>query len=155
MKHLGIVVLLLASATSLLAQNDMVSRLKQRGPGEGVVTLYQDARLESLLGKPLEVQSNVMEGVEQPAMKIAGFRVQVYAGNNSRNARNEANAMAEKVKEQFPDLAVYTHFINPRWLCRVGDFRSIEEADAVMQKLKDTGMFKEVSIVRGQINIPY
>jgi hypothetical protein len=37
----------------------------------------------------------------------------------------------------------------------VGDFRSIEEADAVMRQLKETGMFKEMSIVRGQVNISY
>ena len=51
-------------------------------------------------------------------------------------------------------VSVYTSFISPRWLCRVGDFRSIEEADAMMRRLKATGMFKEVSIVRDQINIP-
>jgi outer membrane protein assembly factor BamA len=39
-------------------------------------------------------------------------------------------------------------------LCRVGDYRSIEEADASMRRLKATGKFKEVSIVREQINIP-
>ncbi len=154
MKHIGIIVLLLFSVTLLPAQNDMVSNLKKRKPGEGTVVLYQDARLEALLGKPFEMQSTTEDG-EKQTMKMAGFRVQVYAGNNSRTARNEANAIATKVKEQFPDLAVYTHFINPRWLCRVGDFRSIEEADAVMRKLKDTGLFKEVSIVRGQINILY
>lgn len=143
----------LLSVTALSAQNDIVSRLKKQLPGEGVVTIYQDARIENLLGKPVDMQGPAEDG-EAQVMKMAGFRVQVYAGNNSRAARNEANAMAEKVKEQFPDLAVYTHFINPRWLCRVGDFRSIEEADAVMRKLKETGMFKEVSIVRGQINIP-
>ena len=147
MKHIGIIVLLLFSVTLLPAQNDMVSNLKKRKPGEGTVVLYQDARLEALLGKPFEMQSTTEDG-EKQTMKMAGFRVQVYAGN-------EANAIATKVKEQFPDLAVYTHFINPRWLCRVGDFRSIEEADAVMRKLKDTGLFKEVSIVRGQINILY
>ena len=36
----------------------------------------------------------------------------------------------------------------------LGDFRSIEEADAMMRKLKATGVFKEVSIVKDQINIP-
>lgn len=152
MKHVGIVILLLFPVTFLSAQNDIVTHLKKRKLGEGAVTLYQDSRLERLIGKPIEI-SNTVEDREKQTMKMAGFRVQVYAGNNSRTARNEANAIAAKVKEQFPDLAVYTHFVNPRWLCRVGDFRSIEEADAVMRKLKDTGMFKEVSIVRGQINI--
>ena len=61
---------------------------------------------------------------------------------------------AESVKEEFPELPVYAYFQPPRWLCRVGDFRSIEEADATMRSLKATGVFKEVSIVREQINIP-
>ena len=56
--------------------------------------------------------------------------------------------------KDFPELTIYTSFNPPRWLCRVGDFRSIEEADAMMRKLKATGVFKEVSIVKDQINIP-
>ena len=50
-------------------------------------------------------------------------------------------------------MPVYAYCQPPRWLCRVGDFRSIEEADAAMRRLKATGVFKEVSIVREQINI--
>ena len=69
-------------------------------------------------------------------LKARGYRVQVYAGNNSRVARNEANNVAAKVKEEFPDMPVYAYFQPPRWLCRVGDFRSIEEADAAMRRLK-------------------
>ena len=86
-------------------------------------------------------------------IKSAGYRVQVYAGNNTRQAKNEAYAVASQIKDHFPDLAVYTSFNPPRWLCRAGDFRSIEEADAMMRKLRATGVFKEVSIVREQINL--
>ena len=133
------------------AQADIVSELTRKKPGEGTVVLHQDARLKALLQADAPVAA---EG-EARVAKIAGVRVQVYAGNNSRQARNEANLMASKVNTAFPELQVYTHFVNPRWLCQVGDFRSIEEADVVMRKLKATGEFKEVSIVRAQINIPY
>lgn len=133
------------------AQADIVSELTRKKPGEGTVVLHQDARLKALLQADAPVAA---EG-EARVAKIAGFRVQVYAGNNSRQARNEANLMASKVNTAFPELQVYTHFVNPRWLCQVGDFRSIEEADVAMRKLKATGEFKEVSIVRAQINIPY
>ena len=87
-------------------------------------------------------------------LKARGYRVQVYAGNNSRVARQAANDMAEQVKAEFPEIPVYAFFQPPRWLCRVGDYRSIEEADAAMRRLKAPGKFKEVSIVREQINIP-
>lgn len=134
------------------AQTDIVTELTRKKAGEGTVVLHQDARLKALL--QTDKPATAMESEERVA-KIAGFRVQVYAGNNSRQARNEANLMASKVSTTFPELQVYTHFVNPRWLCQVGDFRSIEEADVVMRKLKATGEFKEVSIVRAQINIPY
>ena len=91
---------------------------------------------------------------EPKVLKARGYRVQVYAGNNSRIARQEANEVAEQIKQEFPELPVYAFFQPPRWLCRVGDYRSIEEADASMRRLRATGKFKEVSIVREQINIP-
>ena len=91
---------------------------------------------------------------EPKVLKARGYRVQVYAGGNSRIARQEANEVAENIKKEFPELPVYAFFQPPRWLCRVGDYRSIEEADAAMRRLKATGKFKEVSIVREQINIP-
>ena len=135
------------------AQSDIVSALtRKQKAGEGTVVLHQDARLKALLQAERPVSAS---GTDERVAKIAGFRVQVYAGNNSRQARNEANQMSAKVREAFPELQVYTHFVNPRWLCQVGDFRSIEEADVVMRRLRETGEFKEVSIVRAQINIQY
>ena len=145
---------LLACVCGVFAQQSIVDDLKTHRPGEGEVTLVQDAALTNLLGKPVTSLAS-SDAENKTTLKVNGYRVQVYAGNNSRSARNEANAMADKVKELFPELVVYTHFVNPRWLCRVGDFCSIEEADAVMRKLKATGSFREVSIVRGQVNIHY
>lgn len=129
---------------------DIVKSLESRVAGQGKVTIHQDGRITDLLGS-----APIGESVrgERKLLKTTGYRVQVYAGNNSRLAREEAFGVASKVKEYFPQLSVYTHFSSPRWLCRVGDFKSIEEADAMMRKLKATGIFREVSIVREQINI--
>ncbi len=153
MKQVITYMLTLCTVLPLCAQ-DMVTNLKSTQPGKGKVVLHQDVRLEMLLGKPAEAPKTLEDG-EKQYPKMPGFRVQVYAGNNSRAARNEAAKMSEKVKELFPELMVYTQFINPRWICRVGDYRSIEEAEVMMRQLKETGEFKEVTIVRGQINIIY
>jgi hypothetical protein len=115
------------------------------------VTVHQDAAISALLGSVYVKDENE---TEPKVLKSRGYRVQVYAGNNSRVARQEANDMAELIKTEFPELPVYAFFQPPRWLCRVGDYRSIEEADASMRRLRATGKFKEVSIVREQINIP-
>ena len=114
------------------------------------VNIHQDAYVASLIG--LRYVNNA--ATSNKTLKARGFRVQVYAGNNSRVARNEATAVANKVKQEFPDMPVYTYFQPPRWLCRIGDFKSIEEAHVAMRKLKESGEFKEVAIVREQINIP-
>ena len=136
---------------SLFAQRSIVSELTKPVSGQGTVTVHQDDKISALLGE-VYVKSDNDE--EPKVLKARGYRVQVYAGNNSRIARQEANDVAEKIEKEFPELSVYTFFLPPRWLCRVGDYRSIEEADAVMRRLKATGHFKEVSIVREQINIP-
>nr|WP_083580705.1 SPOR domain-containing protein [Bacteroides ilei] len=150
MKYLLLLIFFL-SAAGANAQQTIVESLQTRRAGEGTVTIHQDASIASLIGS--RYVTNGAEGNGQKTLKAKGFRVQVYAGNNSRVARTEANVTANKVKEAFPEMPVYTYFQPPRWLCRVGDFKTIEEAHAAMRKLKGSGEFKEVSIVREQINI--
>ena len=136
---------------SAAAQKNIVEDLQMSRVGQGTVTIHQDAKISALLGATYVKSA----GENEPKMlKARGYRIQVYAGNNSRIARQEANDVAELIKMEFPELPVYAFFQPPRWLCRVGDYRSIEEADASMRRLKATGKFKEVSIVREQINIP-
>ena len=132
-------------------QKNIIDELQKNSVGKGVVTIHQDVGIASLLGT---VYVRAEDEAEPKTLKARGYRVQVYAGHNSRIARKEANEVAEDIKGEFPELSVYVFFQSPRWLCRVGDYRSIEEADASMRKLRATGKFKEVSIVREQINIP-
>ena len=133
MKKLGLLLFLFVCAAVVRAQSNIVKSLERNVPGQGKVTIHQDSRIEALLGT-----ARTGTG-EQTVIKSSGYRV---------------HQVGTRVKEYFPELSVYTSFNPPRWLCRVGDFRSIEEADAMMRKLKATGVFKEVSIVKDQINIP-
>lgn len=149
MKYLLSFIFTVSSGVAL-AQNNIVESLQTNVPGQGKVTVHQDAQIIEMIGKRF-VRTGASEA--QRVIKTRGYRVQVYAGNNSRQARDEANSVAEKVKEKFPDMPVYTFFQPPRWLCRVGDYKSIEEAHVAMRQLKAAGNFKEVAIVREQINI--
>ena len=139
------------SISALGQKQNIVEELQKNKVGQGIVTIHQDASISALLGSVYVKDENAKE---PKVLKARGYRVQVYAGNNSRMARQEANEVADNIKKEFPELSVYAFFQPPRWLCRVGDYRSIEEADAAMRRLKATGKFKEVSIVREQINIP-
>ena len=142
---------MMCSVCVVSAQTTIIQSLQTDRVGEGKVTVHQDASITNLLGVRY-VRSGMTD--PQRTLKARGYRVQVYAGNNSRRARNEAAAVSEKVKENFPEMPVYTFFQPPRWLCRVGDFKSIEEAHVAMRQLKATKVFKEVTIVREQIIIP-
>lgn len=147
---LGVVALLLSPECLMGQQVHILDHLTTTNPNEGNVVIYQDSRIRNLLGTALDIDEETGERKKQ---KIAGFRVQVYAGNNSQRARAEALQVGEKVKELFPQYQVYTVFVSPRWLCRIGDYRTIEEADAVMRELKKCGSFKELSIVRSLIEL--
>lgn len=150
LKILSVVGLFFMSEYSMGQQIHILDHLMMTIPNEGSVIIYQDSRIRNLLGTALDIDE---ETGERKTQKIAGFRVQVYAGNNSQRARTEALQVGEKVKELFPQYQVYTVFVSPRWLCRIGDYRTIEEADAVMRELKECGAFKELSIVRSLIEL--
>lgn len=140
----------LSVACASAQNNNILNSLQRDVPGQGKVTIHQDARIAALVGSDAVPVAD--DGTR--VLKKAGYRIQVYAGNNTRAAKNEAHAVAARLKALFPDLPVYTSFNPPRWLCRAGDFSTIEEADAVMRQLRTVGDFKAVSIVKEQINIP-
>ena len=87
---------------SASAQRNIVNELQKNKVGEGTVTIHQDAKISALLG----VGYVKSEGAEPKVLKARGYRVQVYAGNNSRIARTEANEVADKIKSEFPEMSV-------------------------------------------------
>ena len=142
---------MLTLSMSAFAQRDIVKSLQTDAAGQGKVTIHQDAQITALV-TGTTVGGTVKTGAKKE-LKRQGYRVQVYAGNNTSRSRNEAQSMASRVKQYFQDAQVYAYFVSPRWLCRVGNFPTIEEADAMLRQLKSTGVFKEVSIVRDQITL--
>lgn len=126
------------------AQNTIVQELQRDEPGKGTVRIHQPAQLDSLMGK-----------VAVKTTQVEGYRVMVYSGNNSRTAREEANKWAQYMREHFPGAEVYVVFESPIRSCQYGDYRTREEAEAVMYKLKATRKFKEISVRKTLINLPY
>ena len=86
--------------------------------------------------------------------KVNGYRVQVFAGGNSRNDRVKAQKAGSDVKMAYPEIPVYVHFYSPRWICRMGNFRTYEEARAVLKGVKKLG-YKQACIVSGKITVAY
>lgn len=160
------------------AQETFTRHLTRYNAGEGRVILYQDAEIEALVNgitTATNSASKANTSATKPASKIIaktdtiaadstfnihrvrvnGYRIQVYAGGNNREAKSEAYRMAALVRSTFDDVQVYTHFVSPRWICRVGDFRTYEEATDMLRRMRETGKFREASIVKSKIILLY
>lgn len=140
-----LIIITLVLASSMQAQ-DILSELRKDVPGEGKVTINQSPAVAALVGSKTPTSST-----DGKTIKTAGYRIQLYAGNNSRAAKDEAYRVAAKAKEMFPEVDVYTVFQSPRWLCQFGDFKTIEEADVMMRELEAAGEFTGMSIIRSRI----
>ena len=95
-------------------------------------------------------RKKVMKG----GYKVNGYRVQVYAGGNSRDARIKAERIGREINALFPGEPVYVHFYSPRWICRMGNYRTYEEAHQQLRAVKNLG-YSSAIIVKGKITVPY
>ena len=86
-------------------------------------------------------------------VKINGYRVQAFAGGNQRKDRKKAEQVGNTIKAHYPDTPIYVHFYSPRWICRVGNFRTYEEAHEMLRNIRNLGI-SGASIVKGKITVP-
>ncbi len=97
----------------------------------------------------IDTRKKLMKGY-----KINGFRVQVFAGGNSRSDRLKAEKIGDEIKTLYPGTPVYVHFYSPRWICRMGNYRTYEEAHEVLRNVKQRG-YQSAIIVKGKITVQY
>lgn len=92
--------------------------------------------------------------IMRQSYRVTGYRVQLFAGGNSRNDRQKAESIGTSIKMKFPDEPVYVHFYSPRWTCRMGNYRSYSEAKKILNEVKSLG-YKQTTIVKGKITVQY
>lgn len=97
---------------------------------------------------PVDMRKKVMRS----SYKVTGYRVQAFAGGNSRADRQKAEQIGNAIKMRYPDQPVYVHFYSPRWICRIGNFRSLTEANAMLAKVRAMG-YKQACLVKGKITV--
>ena len=86
--------------------------------------------------------------------KMTGYRVQAFAGGNSRKDKRKAEQTGNQLRMLFPTETVYTHFYSPRWICRMGNYRTYEEAHQMLLEVRKLG-FGSATIVKGKITVQY
>ena len=101
-----------------------------------------------------ETSPDLTKKVMRGGTKVNGYRVQAFAGGNSRNDRIQAERIGNNIKSHFANVPVYVHFYSPRWICRVGNYRTYEEAHQMLVQLRNLG-YNQASIVKGKITVQY
>lgn len=90
--------------------------------------------------------------VMRSSYKVTGYRVQAYAGGNSRADRQKAEQIGNAIKMRYPDQPVYVHFYSPRWICRIGNYRTLSEANVMLAKIRAMG-YRQACLVKGKITV--
>ena len=182
MRHLLLIAILCVGIPMGAGAQTFTQRLQKPVAGQGTVTIHQSDSIDQLVNSaPLAGKTNAAPVPTVPAAgtaqaapptpgatttesvdtttvkknyKVTGYRVQAFAGGNSRADRQKAESTRNAIKQQFPNVPVYVHFYSPRWICRVGNYRTYEEAHQMLVSLQNMG-FSQCSIVKGKIIVNY
>lgn len=154
---------------ALAAQQTFTDRLQEVVESAGRIVLHQDKTITDLVNGALGTSASKrrqaggsgQDSLETAAVdslslgtkvKMNGYRIQVYFGDNSRQGKTEARAAGLRFRNYFPSQPVYISFVSPHWLCRVGDFRTSEEARELLRQIREMGIFREAVVVKSKIN---
>ena len=79
---------------------------------------------------------------------VTVYRVQVYASKN----RSQAEAFADSIETVFTREKVHTEYQAPYYRVRVGDCKSFDEAEELLNRVEKTG-FKEAWVVKARVRM--
>lgn len=99
--------------------------------------------------EPREHTTHHYDETHQPT-RMMGYRIQIYAGPRS-DGQTMARRMATRCRKALPGLATYVKFIQPRWTCRVGDFKTRHDAEVFLRKVRDANISSQATIVKSEI----
>ena len=151
--RIGIIsIISLICCTNYITANDSIS-IVENITSDSKCTINQASILSYRLNKAVEIADTTQDNAVEKQY-ISGYRIQVFSDNNSRTAKAEARYKANNISEKFPELRTYITYNAPFWRLRVGDFRTPEEANDIVIKLKEEfpKYSKEIRIVRDRIN---
>ncbi len=159
-KNQVILLILFALCAPLMAQNNkaIVEELTKDSPGKGVVRIYEDESIKQVVGRemaPPRTVYSTQDGAVQ-YVKMRGYKIQAFSGNNQRTSKNEAYYKQGLVSSSFPQYEAVVTFDSPFWRLRVGNFKSREDANEVMMQMKAAfpSFGKEMYIVVDEVKIP-
>ena len=84
-----------------------------------------------------------------------GYRIQAYSDNNAKTAKAAAQQRARDIAMKFPQYRSYISYKAPSWRLRIGDFKTQQEAQDALRRIKSVypKFAREMVIVRDRINV--
>ena len=138
--------------------NTIIEELNANRPLQGDVTVYQDEAIKGILAKSAPAILPVFSSADGTSqyVKMRGYKIQVFSGNDQRKSKDEAYYKQRLINERFENLETDVDFKSPRWILRAGNFRTREEANMVLEEvLKQFPNFgKEMYIISDTVKIP-
>lgn len=110
----------------------------------GKVTVVKDPLIDSLIARRIALNKGVTK--DGTPIVVYGYRVQIFFGNDRKEAYNEQARFASL----YPEYATYISYTQPNYRVKVGDFRTKAEAQRLMTELRP--QFPTLFIFNERIN---
>lgn len=122
---------------------------------KGNVHFVQDSLIEALQQARIRYAQQLNAGTQthnEPhgdgsKTTVLGFRIQIYTGSS----RETAYDVQASFKSMYPDISTYISYTQPNYRVKVGDFRSRNQANALMSELKKR--FSPVFLFTEEVNV--
>jgi mRNA-degrading endonuclease RelE of RelBE toxin-antitoxin system len=95
-------------------------------PAKGNVEIVQDEKVTRLTEQYRKMSLNNPE--------IDGYRVQIFFDSGS-NSKNKAASIKDNFETVYPGVKSYLSYKEPYYRVRVGDFRTLTEAEGFQKKI--------------------
>lgn len=151
---LALLMCVIAVPVSGQQENSIINNLTKDNKGEGTIRIYQNERIAALIGKKGEGKELKEDG-GSTYLRSKGYRVHLYSEIASQKSKNKAFNIERKFLEAYPEISSYITVSGPKIRMRVGDFKTWEEANRLMQELrkKNRDISNEAMIVKDDIRL--
>lgn len=136
------------SSKVVVTTEEAKALLRQMNKRDSVLHHNTTVGNDSIAAPAVDTSKKVMRG----GQKVTGWRVQVFAGGNQRKDRQQAERIGNELKALFPTQPIYVHFYSPRWICRMGNYRTYEEAVQMLSSVKKAG-YNAATIIKEKITV--
>ena len=83
--------------------NSRIEELNLNRPAQGNVMVYQDEAIKDILAKPAPSNLPVFSTADGTSqyVKVRGYKIQVFSGNDQRKSKNEADSKQRLINKIF------------------------------------------------------